>query len=76
MGAAAGQITVVSCWAQARRKFHDLHQASQSLMAEQAIKPIVHIDAVERQVKGLGRPVLFPCRGWPAGECSPAVMLV
>jgi hypothetical protein len=54
MGAAAGQITEVGCWAHARRKFHDLHQASQSQMAEQAIQQIAHIYAVERQVKGLG----------------------
>jgi len=54
MGAAAGQITEVGCWAHARRKFHDLHQASQSQIAEQAIQQIAHIYAVERQVKGLG----------------------
>jgi len=54
MGAAAGQITEVGCWAHARRKFHDLHQASQSQIAEQAIQQIAHIYAVERQAKGLG----------------------
>jgi transposase len=54
MGDAAGQITEVGCWAHARRKFHDLHQASQSQIAEQAIQQIAHIYAVEQQVKGLG----------------------
>ena len=54
MGDAAGQITEVGCWAHARRKFHDLHQASQSQIAEQAIQQIAHIYAVERQAKGLG----------------------
>ena len=50
MDAAAGQITVVGCWAQARRKFHVLHQGSQSQMAEQAIKPIAQIDQKVRSV--------------------------
>jgi len=50
MGDAAGQVTVVGCWAHARRKFHDLHQASQSQIAEQAIKQIAQTDAVEPRV--------------------------
>jgi len=36
MGDSAGQITEVSCWAHARRKFHNLLQASQSQMTDQA----------------------------------------
>ncbi len=54
MGDAAGQITEVGCWAHARRKLRDLHLASQSQIAEQAIQQIAHIYAVERQFKGLG----------------------
>jgi transposase len=53
MGDAAGQITEVGCWAHARRKFHDLQLANQSQIAEQAVRQIAQIYAVEREVKEL-----------------------
>jgi transposase len=53
MADALGQITEVGCWAHARRKFHDLQLASQSQIAEQAVRQIAQIYAVERQVKDL-----------------------
>lgn len=40
MGYAAGQITEVGCWTHSRRKFHDMHKASQSQMAECAFHAI------------------------------------
>ena len=53
MGDASAQITEVGCWAHARRKFHDLQLANQSQIAEQAVRQIAQIYAVEREVKGL-----------------------
>ena len=54
MGDASGQITEVGCWAHARRKFHDLQLANQSQIAEQALRQMAQIYAVEREVKDLG----------------------
>jgi hypothetical protein len=53
MGDSPGQITEVGCWAHARRKFHDLQLANQSQIAEQAVRQIAQIYAVEREVKDL-----------------------
>jgi transposase len=53
MGDAQEQITEVGCWAHARRKFHDLQLANQSQIAEQAVRQIAQIYAVEREVKDL-----------------------
>jgi transposase len=53
MGNSPGQITEVGCWAHARRKFHDLQLANQSQIAEQAVRQIAQIYAVEREVKEL-----------------------
>lgn len=53
MGDASGQITEVGCWAHARRKFHDLQLANQSQIAEQAVRQMAQIYAVEREVKDL-----------------------
>jgi transposase len=53
MGDSPGQITEVGCWAHARRKFHDLQLANQSQIAEQAVRQMAQIYAVEREVKGL-----------------------
>jgi transposase len=53
MGDAQEQITEVVCWAHARRRFHDLQLANQSQIAEQAVRQIAQIYAVEREVKDL-----------------------
>jgi hypothetical protein len=53
MGDAQEQITEVGCWAHARRKFHDLKLANQSQIAEQALRQMAQIYAVEREVKEL-----------------------
>ena len=53
MGDSPGQVTEVGCWAHARRKFHDLQLANQSQIAEQAVRQIAQIYAVEREVKEL-----------------------
>lgn len=46
-------ITEVGCMAHARRKFFDLHAASQSPVAAQALESIAGLYTVEREVKDL-----------------------
>ena len=48
------KIVEVGCWAHARRKFHDLQLANQSQIAEQAVRQIAQIYAIERDAKHLG----------------------
>jgi transposase len=62
MGDSPGQITEVGCWAHARRKFHDLQLANQSQIAEQAVRQIAQIYAVEREVKELSGEVRLSIR--------------
>ena len=42
-------LTEIGCWAHARRKFHDLHVANQSQIAEQALTYIKQLYLVERE---------------------------
>ena len=46
-------ITEIGCMAHARRKFYDLHQASQSTLAAQALEYISQLYRVEREAKDL-----------------------
>jgi hypothetical protein len=46
-------ITELGCWAHARRKFHDLHQASGSLVAQEALNRIAAFYRVEAAAKDL-----------------------
>lgn len=43
----------LACWAHARRKFHDLFQASQSPIAEEALRRIAKLYAVEAEAKDM-----------------------
>jgi hypothetical protein len=43
----------VACWAHARRKFYDIHQATRSPMAEDLLKRIATLYDVENEVRGL-----------------------
>lgn len=46
-------VTEVGCMAHARRKFHELHQANKSQIAEQALASIQALYAIEAQAKTL-----------------------
>ncbi len=48
-----GSVTEIGCWAHARRKFHDLHVANQSQIAEQALDYIQQLYRIERDIKAL-----------------------
>ena len=45
-------IKEAACWAHARRKFYDIHQATQSPIALEALTKIGELYAIEEQVRG------------------------
>lgn len=47
-------VKEIGCMAHARRKFHELHEAGKSLIAEQALASIQALYAIEAQAKSLG----------------------
>ena len=48
----AGAVTEAACWAHVRRKFFDVHAASGSLLAKEALDRIAALYAIEAQIKG------------------------
>jgi transposase len=48
----SGGITEASCWAHARRKFFDLHEANQSPIAAEALDRIGALYAIEQEIRG------------------------
>jgi transposase len=49
---APGDIVLAACWAHARRKFYDLHEATGSPIAAEALRRIAELYAIERSVQG------------------------
>jgi transposase len=49
---APGDIVLAACWAHARRKFYDLHQATGSPIAAEALRRIAELYAIERSIQG------------------------
>src|SRR3984885_1790834 len=49
---APGDIVLAACWAHARRKFYDLHQATGSPIAAEALRRIAELYAIERSIRG------------------------
>jgi transposase len=47
-----GRMIEAACWAQARRKFHDILAATQSPTASEAIRRIGELYAIEKEVRG------------------------
>jgi transposase len=45
-------IKEAACWAHARRKFYDIHQATQSPLALDALNRIAELYAIEAQIRG------------------------
>lgn len=45
-------IQEAACWAHARRKFYDIHQATHSPLALQALQRIAELYAIEEQIRG------------------------
>jgi transposase len=71
-----GRIYEVSCWAHARRKFHDIHVTHQSPITTEALNRIGALYAIEEQVRAKppelrssvrqaqARPILDDLRQW------------
>jgi transposase len=51
-GGRPAAVTEVACWAHVRRKFHDIHKATGSSVAFEALERIGALFAVERDSKG------------------------
>lgn len=49
---ADGRIVEAACWAHARRKFFELHQAQSSPIAAEALKRIGELYAIEAEIRG------------------------
>lgn len=51
-GAAPGAAVIATCWAHARRRFYDLARSGASPMAEEALRRIAALYAVEADLRG------------------------
>ena len=49
---AKGDIVLAACWAHTRRKFYDVHQQTGSPVAEEALRRIADLYAVEAKARG------------------------
>jgi len=49
---AGGDIALAACWAHTRRKFYDVHEATASPIAAEALKRIAALYAVEDTIRG------------------------
>lgn len=60
-------IKEAACWAHARRKFYDIHQATQSPIALEALTRIGELYAIEEQIRGQPPDVRQQVRAMRAG---------
>jgi transposase len=49
---ASGDIVLAACWAHARRKFYDVHEATGSPIAAEALRRIAELYAIETPIRG------------------------
>jgi transposase len=49
---AGGDIKLAACWAHARRKFYEVHQATGSPIAAEALRRIAELYAIEASIRG------------------------
>jgi transposase len=47
-----GDIVLAACWAHARRKFYEVHQATDSPIAAEALRRIAELYAIETTIRG------------------------
>jgi transposase len=48
----AGEIRLAFCWAHCRRRFYDIHQATGSPLAEEALRRIAELYKAETEIRG------------------------
>lgn len=75
-------VLLVHCWAHTRRRFHDVHQATQSPIAADALKTIAALYRIEAAVRGSSaeerqaarqeksRPVLEAFKPWLEAQAA------
>ncbi len=78
--AAKGDIVLAACWAHARRKFYEFHQATGSPIAAEALRRIAELYAIEREIRGQSaeerqstrdirsRPLVDAMKPWLEGQ--------
>ena len=49
---ARGDIVLAACWAHTRRKFYDVHQATDSPIAAEALRRIAELYAIDQDIRG------------------------
>jgi transposase len=59
----AGHIQLAACWAHARRKFYEVHQATGSPVAAEALRRIAELYAIEATIRGQPAKVRQGVRG-------------
>lgn len=71
-----GPLTEAACWAHARRKIHDVYITTQTTTAEEALKRIGELYAIEEEIRGLtteerlaarrsrSKPLLISLHNW------------
>ncbi|MCE2647036.1 MAG: IS66 family transposase [Burkholderiaceae bacterium] len=67
----SGAVREIACWAHARRKFFELHQAGKSAIADEALTRIAALYAIEAEARSLDAPArhaLRRARSRPAVE--------
>ena len=60
---ARGTISLAACWAHTRRKFYEVHEATGSPIAAEALRRIAELYAVEREIRGQSTDVRKTVRG-------------
>ena len=58
-----GQIQLAACWAHARRKFYEVHEATGSPVAAEALRRIAELYAVEASIRGRSADARRATRG-------------
>lgn len=79
---AGGDIVLAACWAHARRKFYDVHEATGSPIAAEALRRIAELYAIEASIRGRtaeqrqqvrnvnARPVINAMKPWLENELT------
>ena len=77
-----GKVTLAACWAHARRKFYDVHEATGSPIASEALRKIAELYAIEARIRGRSaderktlrsvemRPLLDDLKAWFTTQLS------
>jgi hypothetical protein len=65
-------VTEAACMAHCRRKFFDVHAATQSALALEALQCIAALYAIEAEIRGQPPDVRLAIRRREAHRCSPA----